>query len=82
MNCPHCGKEMIKGKMLSRQVLKFVPDNTVKDGWLDRSIWDDYKEISSKDTTFWNHTVGISFPKYTAYHCPDCQKFIFDGELI
>lgn len=81
MNCPYCGKEMKSGKILSAYVLRWKEeDEELPHDWMDRPL-EGRKEISSKDTTFWNHTVGLP-PQYSAYHCPDCQKFIFDGELI
>jgi hypothetical protein len=82
MNCPYCGKEMIKGKIRSRFVLLFSNDEEPEGFWMDRNIDENIHEISSNDTTVLHH-IFPNFPvRYTAHHCADCQKFVFDGELI
>ena len=76
MNCPYCGKEMKAGAFELNRYISWVPEDR-EPGFISWSLSN--RSIQVPHRGDWKSTNRISNIK--AYHCPACQKFIFDGKL-
>lgn len=67
MKCPYCGKEMIKGFLMSSRDITFAVDNP------DRNF---FRTKKSDDLELSKGSEGI--PHCKAYHCFSCKKILID----
>ena len=66
MNCPCCGKEMLKGLVQSSRRILFT---TIRnESFIDIKATDDV--LLSSNNFF--------YPTCVAYHCGDCKKVVID----
>lgn len=78
MNCPWCGKEMQTGRLIfGGRALLYEPlwkADGEKYGLLDHLLCEDGVIVTGMDIS------GFDRTKIRADHCPDCKKFVIDGE--
>lgn len=78
MICPFCGKEMESGKLIvndprsAMAELLWQNDNKKYD-FVDKALSMDGIPVYGLDTSCFGRL------KISGYHCPACEKFIFDG---
>lgn len=76
MKCPYCGKEMKAGAFEIDRYIYWLPENR-EPGFFSWSFSKRNIQVPHKGE--WESAFRV--PDIKAYHCPACNKFIFDGKL-
>lgn len=84
-SCPWCGRPMASGELVSERFINWEPDEAETPSLRELLSWEGFKELCAPltgniqipDGDDWKNAHG----QIPAWHCPDCQVFLFKGKV-